>query len=325
MLRLRFICGLVLAGSLFAVAMAQEKQKFEIKFEKDKAFFQELTTDVQQTIKVQGGADLTQKHKQTFFFKITPTVQAGDKWTARQTIEGAKMAIDIAGNAIEYDSTNPTGGPGNNLADFFSKLVGTEFVITFGKGMIVEKVDGKDDFLKKLGTVNQQMEAILKKILTDDALKQMSDPSFGLTPPGEQAPNGTWEKKSTLSLGPIGSYDVTYKYTYKGKDAIKKELDRVELVTTLVYKAPAENADGLLFKIKSGELKSEEPKADAKPNFMLFNSKTGRVEESEVSVKLKGTINVTIGGTDTVVEIYQEQTTRTRSGEKSYLPTNEKK
>ncbi len=304
-------------------APASDKQKFEIKFEKDKPFYQEMNTSVVQTIKVQGGSDLTQKHEQTFFFKWTPTNFAADKWTVKQVIEGVKMTIDIAGNPVKYDSTTPNepnsgGNPG--LADFFGKLVGSEFVVTFGKGMVVEKVEGREEFLKKLGGVNQQMEALLKKMLTDEAMKQMTDPSFGMTPTVEQGPGGTWERKTTMSLGPIGSYDMNTKFTYKGKDATKKELDRVDLVSTLVYKAPAEQTEGLLFKIKGGNLTTEEPKADAKPSYFLYNPKTGMIEESVVNAKLKGTLNVNVGGNDTTIDLYQEQTTTVKTSEKTMLP-----
>jgi hypothetical protein len=313
----------VVLALVAGLAAGQEKQKFEIKFEKDKAFYQEMVTDVQQAIKVQGGSDLTQKHKQTFFFKWTPTALTGDKWTVKQAVEGVKMSIDIAGTPIEYDSTNPnaTGAANNpNLSDFLGKLVGTEFTVTLGKGTVVEKVDGKDEFLKKLNAVNPQMEAVLKKMLSDESLKQMTDPSYGLTPPAEKAVGESWEKKATIGLGPVGTYDVTYKFTYRGKDAVKKELDRVEVVSTVIYKAPTEQGDGLLFRIKGGDLKTEDAKPDAKPNFLLFNAKTGRIEESSIGIKLKGTLNVTIGGADTAVELFQEQTTTVRTGDASFLP-----
>lgn len=321
--RLRFGVGVLLFTGLVATTAAQDKQKFEIKFEKDKPFYQDMTTEVTQVIKVQGGSDLTQKHKQTFLFKWTPVAQAGDKWTLKEVIEGVKMTIDVAGNQIEYDSTNPPAagaGTNQNLADLFGRLVGSEFTVTIGKNGVVEKVEGKDEFLKKLQAVNPNMEQILRKMLTDEALKQMSDPSFGLTPPAEKAVGETWEKKTTLGLGPIGSYEVVYKFTYKGKDPVKKELDRVEVATDLTYKPPTEPTEGLLFKIKGGDLKTEAPKPDAKPNFILYNPKTGRIEESSVSVKLKGNLNVTIGGTDTNVELFQEQTTTVKTSDKSFIP-----
>jgi hypothetical protein len=298
-------------------------QQFGLKLEKNKAFFQKLSTTVQQTIKVQGGADLVQKHEQVFFFKWLPTDQVGDKWTVKQTIEGAKMTIDIAGNQVKYDSTASVEGAGANpgLADFFSKLVGSEFTITFGKGMAIEKVDGREEFLKKLGGINNQMESILKKLLTEEALKQMIDPTFGIVPSTEVALNGTWEKPLTMTLGPIGSYELKNKYTYKGKDAAEKEMDRIEVASTLVYKAPAAGADdGLLFKIKGGELKSmDQTDAEKAKNFVLYDPKAGRIAKSSLMVKMKGTLNVSIGGTDTTVDLYQEQTTAVETKDTTFV------
>ena len=45
-------------------APASDKQKFEFKLEKDKAFYQEISTIVTQTIQVMNGSDLVQKHEQ---------------------------------------------------------------------------------------------------------------------------------------------------------------------------------------------------------------------------------------------------------------------
>jgi hypothetical protein len=163
------------------------------------------------------------------------------------------------------------------------------------------------------------MEAVLRKILTEEALKQMADPSFGLSVAGEKKPNDTWEKKTSISLGPIGSYDVTTKYTYKGKntegaDAAEKDLELIDVTSTLVYKAPAEQADGLLFRIKGGTLETVEPK----PGKILYNAKAGRIVKSNITIKMKGTLNVTVGGQDTSVDLTQEQTTDVQTADASF-------
>ena len=75
------------------------------KFTKDVPFYQEMTTKTVQNIKVQG-LDVGQNQTQTFYFKFEPIKQDGDKWIIKQTIEGVKMNIDIAGSPVSYDSTN---------------------------------------------------------------------------------------------------------------------------------------------------------------------------------------------------------------------------
>jgi hypothetical protein len=328
---IRLCVAAIMAVAIGAIVSAQDKSKdkdkdkdkvkFELKLEKDKAFFQKMTTDVTQVIKVQG-QDLTQKQDSTFFFKWSPEKQEGDKWTLKQKIEGLKMSIDISGNPITYDSTkaDQPGSAGNpGLMDFFKNLQGAEFLVTLNtKSWKVEKVEGKDDFIKKLGAGNMQMDSLLKKIMTDDALKQMADPTFGFIPDSPKAPKETWEKKQTLGLGPIGSYEVSYKFTFAGKDPVKKNLDRIDVTTSLTYKPPTESTEGLLFKIKDGKLTSKDLDP-GQQSAILYNPATGRIEEATIFLKLRGELTVTIGGTDTKVELDQSQKTTIESKNESFL------
>jgi hypothetical protein len=324
-LRIRLGVAALMVVALGATVAAQDKQKFELKLTKDSPFYQKTKTEVSQVIKVQG-QDLTQKQDSTFYFKWTPEKQDGDKWGLKLRVEGLEMSIDISGNPITYSSLKkdqPGASSNPGLMDFFKNLEGTEFNVTLNtKNWTVEKVDGKDEFVKKLGAGSPQMDSLLKKIMTDDALKQMADPTHNLLPDQPKAVNETWDKKQTLNLGPIGSYEVNYKFTYKGKDPERKELDRIEVAPSLTYKAPAEGTEGLLFRIKSGtmETKPIEAADNLPPSVILYNPATGRIEKATISLKLRGELTVTIGGTDTKVELDQRQTTTIESSNNPLLP-----
>ena len=114
-------------------------------------YYQEMTTHTIQNIKVQG-LDVGQNQDQTFYFKFEPLKQEGDKWIVKQTIEGVKMKIDIAGSPVTYDSTNesPPAGTNTALSEFFKALKGSQFTLTIGKDCTVEKVEGREEFVKKL-------------------------------------------------------------------------------------------------------------------------------------------------------------------------------
>ncbi len=323
---LRFIAGVSFIIAISAIVGGQEPKKapeatgtkFTLKLEKDKKFFQTMTTNVTQIIKVMG-QDLTQSQDSTFYFKWTPTKQDGDKWELTDEIEGVKMSIDISGNKITYDSAQADGGPtaGNpGLNDFFKKLVDTKFTVTFDqKTNKVEKVDGVKDFLGKLGAGNKQMDEILQKIMTEDAIKQMCDPTFGLLPDSPKKPGDAWERVIPLNLGPIGSYTVTYKFKYVGPE---KDMDKIEVEPTLVYAAPKPEVQGggLLFRIKEGKLSSESPEKGE----ILYNPKLQRIESATVKIKMKGELTVTIGSADTKVELLQTQTTKYTTSDTSGLP-----
>jgi hypothetical protein len=302
----------------------KDGKRFDFKLEKDKKFYQKQYTTVQQVIKAQG-QDLTQKQESTFYFEYTPVDQKDGKWFVKQRVEGLKMSIDISGNLITYDSTKPenpsTGNPG--LTEFFKKLKDAEFTATIdAKTFKVDEVKGGKDFIERVAANSAQMDALLKKILTDDALKEMCDPTKNTVPDSPKKPGDTWTREATIGLGPIGSYKVTYKFTYVGPE---KDMDKIDVETTLVYNAPPAPpdpkntgpGDGLLFRIKSGTLSSVAADGKTGPGkgTILYNPAKGRFETAEVSIKLKGKLTVTIGGTDTEVELEQEQKTTVKTSE----------
>lgn len=278
------------------------------KFEKDKTFFQDLSTETKQTLKVMG-MEIVQNQKQTFVFSWTPEKQdEKDKsWVIKQKIEGVKMDIEIGGNKIQFDSTKDSG-TGNPLADFFKAIVGSEFKLTVGPDLKVIKVEGREEFLKKLAGANQQMEPLLKTILSDEALKQMADPTFAAVPTKAVKKGETWDRKSPLNMGPIGTYENTYKYTFEGQDE-KTKLYKIKVDTQLTYKAPDASAQtGLPFSIKSANLKSKDATGQ-----VLFDNTKGRVDSSETNLKLEGELEITIGNQATKVDLSQTQKTTLKS------------
>jgi hypothetical protein len=324
--RTRLAIASLLCVAFAALAGAQDR-KFELSF-KDKdgklvPFYQEMTTDVTQSIKVQG-QDLTQKQKSTFWYQWTPLKEEKVKegaedvvqWTVKQKIEGLEMNIDISGNPIVYNSkAEPTGAAGNaGLVEFFKGLKDAEFTVTLGKNYKVLKVDGKDEFVKRLSAGSPQMNDLLKKVLTDDALKDMVDPTAKIFPEGAKKVNDTWEKKSTLALGPIGTYDMTYKFKYVG---VEKDKDKIEIETVINYTAPKANPDGLLFRIKEGSTLTSD--AAGSKGTIIYDPKTQRIESAEINITLKGNLVVVIGGTDTRVELSQVQKTTIKTSDTSYV------
>jgi Family of unknown function (DUF6263) len=293
------------------------------KFEKDKPFYQKMSTKTIQNIKVQG-LDVGQNQEQTFFFKFEPLKEEAGKWIVKQTIEGVQMKIDIAGNPVSYDSTNEAAAAGTNtaLSEFFKALKGSQFNLTIGKDMTIEKVEGREEFIKKLIQSNKQLEQLLNRILGEEAMKQMADPSFGVVPKDAKKVGDKWDRTVTLSLGPLGSYKNTYNFTYKKQDGDKAEID---VAVELKYTPPGADQGGetLPFKIKGGKI---EQVKDEKANkgTIIFNTKTGRLESSNISVKMNGSLDLDIGGTTTQVSLTQDQTTEVQTQDKTFVPEKAK-
>jgi hypothetical protein len=307
----RLLVALLLVAGIVAGATAQDKATLKWKFEPKKSFYQKMTTDTKQNMKVMG-SDVVQNQSQTFFFSwMVDKVEPDGSALITQKIEGVKMSIDIGGSKIEYDSTRDTN-TANPLSDFFKALVGSEFKLTVDKDLKVTKIDGRTEFIKKLTGANPQMEPLLTQILSEQAMKEMAEPTFASIPTAEIKKGQDWTKSTKLEMGPIGSYDNTFKYTYEGKDG---PLDKVKVDTTLKYTPPKESGTSPLpFKIKGADLKSTNA-----TGVILFDNTKGRVEKSDMKLELKGKLQIEIGGTTTDVELSQTQTTNVETSDTNYV------
>jgi hypothetical protein len=284
-----------------------EKVSMKWKFTKDKPFYQKMVTKTSQNMKVMNN-DVNQTQNQTFLFSWTPKKVDDAKGTAtiEQKIIGVIMDIEIGGSKITYDSTkeNPANNP---LADFFKALVGSTFTVELDlKNYTVVKMEGRKQFLDKLVAANPQMKPLLDTILSEEALKEMAQPVFAVVPEKEVAPGDTWQKTTTLNMGPIGTYKNTYDYKYTGPEGEgDKKVQAIEVKTTLVYTPPGESAGGqggLPFKIKSAQLKSTN-----KNGLIKFNPAKGRVDSTTTKLELSGNLQIEIGGQTTKVDLSQTQ------------------
>jgi len=280
-----------------------DKAALEWKFEKDKTFYQTMTTKTNQVMKVMN-AEVKQDQKQTFYFSWTVNKVDGDKVELKQKIIGVVMDIDIAGTKISYDSTKGAE-PQNPLAEFFKALIDAEFTYTYNKkeGKI-EKIDGRDAFVKKLTDANPQMKPLLEKILSEKALMDMAEPTFAALPGGEKTPNQSWNKKTTLDMGPIGTYNNDYTYTFTGLDEKDKKLAKIKVENKLTYKPGDSNQGGLPFKITSANLTASEAAGT-----ILYDTEKGRISKSNMTLKLTGDLSIDISGQNTKVNLTQSQDT----------------
>jgi RNA polymerase sigma factor (sigma-70 family) len=278
------------------------------KFEAGRPFYQEMTTETVQTMKVMDN-DVKQTQKQTFFFRWEPVERKGDTWVLKQKVEGVRMDIDIGGNKIEYDSTKESTAT-NPLAEFFKSLVGAEFRVTLGRGYKVEKVEGRDDFVQRLTKVNPAAAALVGQLFGEEAFRQMAEETFAALREGPARPGDFWVRERRLDMGPVGTYESKYTYTYEGRDRKDKDLDRIKVATTLTYKGPgkAAGAGGLPFTIKSADLRSRNGAGT-----VLFDRRRGRVVCVELNVNLQGKLTISVGGQESEVELSQTQKTTVKT------------
>jgi len=312
--------GLVGIPSLRAAAPASEENPFKWKLEKDKTFYQEVSSETTQNLKILA-SDVKNVHKQTFYFswKVKDKDQKDGNWTLEQKIEGLKMEFNIGGQTVSYDSTKQTGSSSQGLGEFFKALVGTTFTVMLDKDFKVTEVKGRQEFIQKLASVNPQMDQLLRQILSEEALKNMAAATFAVGPNKEVKQGGTWDRKTKLDLGPIGLYDITYGYTYEGKDKSNSKLERIKIDPKITYTPPKDTValSGLPFKIKSADLKMEKGEGN-----ILFDPEKGRIDSSTITLQIKGPITIDIAGQVSVVTLDQTQTTTLKNTDSNPIGTS---
>jgi hypothetical protein len=304
---------------LNAAAFGQDTATLKWKFTEKTPFYQKMTTDTEQTMKVMG-TDVKQKQTQTFYFQWTPLEKQGEGWVIEQKIIGVKMTIDIGGNKVEYDSTKDQAGA-NPLADFFKALVNSSFKLTVDKDGTVTKIEGRKEFVDNLVKANSAMKPLLEQILSDKALQEMAGPTFAVATIGGREVKkgddklGKWQKVTNLDMGPIGSYKNTFDYTYEGPDSNNKNLQKVKVETKLEYTPPKADVAGntLPFKIKSASLTSKNAGGT-----IIFDTEAGRITSSDAKLELSGDLEIEISGQTTKVNLTQTQNTKTETSDKEF-------
>lgn len=302
--RLKFVSALGLAACLGTRAAGDD---LRWKFEKDKPFYEEVTTQTKTTMKVMG-TDLTQSLKLTFFWSWTPREQDAKKnWLIRQRLEAVQTECDTGGIKIEFDSVKDIASI-NPLSDFFRALVGSEFILMVGPDRKVTRVEGREEFLKRLVTANQPMEPLFRQILDGEAIKNIADATLSVVPNREAKPGDAWTFNGKLSMGALGSFDTAVKYTYEGPDQKEPTLAKISAAPTVKYVAPAEGkVQPLPFKVKSADLNCREARGS-----VLFNTAKGRLASAEMNLRIEGKLNVEAGGAASEIEIEQTQKTTTK-------------
>jgi RNA polymerase sigma factor (sigma-70 family) len=290
-----------------------------VRFKPGEAFYQTVTTDVTQAMKVKPQGDsqnsITQNQSQTFWVRWTPQGKQGGTYVLKQKIMGLMMDWEVGGDKLGYDSRKKNEPA--NLFDFIGSAVrDADFTVYLSSEpnsdnyLAVVKVDGQNALMKKLLTANAEVGPVInmvKKNLGDDAFKQLAEPH----PPGALCgrpvrKGASWTGRGKHDLGQIGVYVTDYHYTYEGREG---SLDRISVKTTLKYSPPDPRPRGdLPFDI----IKADFKRADGS-GVVLFDRTRSRIASATLDARLEGALTISIGGMNSTVDVAQTQKTTVKS------------
>jgi RNA polymerase sigma factor (sigma-70 family) len=256
---------------------ADDHVTLQWKFEKDKPFYQEMTTITRQDMFfLNANANGVYGHEQTLYFSWRPVRRDKDgNWVLKQKVEAVRFAFEENGKKLpyEYDSRKDPGGVPTLVAHYCKQFVGSEFTLTFGKDGKIQRDKKRDDLMKRLVRYNPALQTHDAQVLSDAALRQSAEILLNPLNPKPVRPGDSWTWNQTLNLRPIGNIESRYRFGY-GRSAGK--LIRIDVQSTL---------EGKKLQGKDKELKGKGT------GTILFDPGKGRIVSEELDLRLEGKID----------------------------------
>lgn len=220
------------------------------------------------------------------------------KLTIKKTNPDGSVVLE---RKIESQKTEASMPAGVDLDALNKKMEGATFTITLSPKFEVAKIEGYDDFIKRLVGDCDTTGPFLKASLSEETIKRSLDELFLFVPGKAVSVGDKWERKSKVPMGPMGSLQTQTNYKYEGKEG---DLDKISYESTLKYEKPKEG-DGnaaMPFKLIKGDMKADKAKGVIK-----FDSARGRLSENQASVNLEMKLTVDVNGQEIDMELRQEQ------------------
>jgi hypothetical protein len=276
-IRSRLLSVLIVLSSVVP-APGQEPVILKHRLIKDWPIYQDITTETMQKTKV-AGMEVKTVHKEMVGYSWTAVEQDKDaNWILKQKIQRVIINSETGDSPpYAFDSTKKAAA-NDSRAEFYKAMVGSEFKFTVNRDMKVVKVEGREDFVKRIGGGNPQMEQLLKHWVTDEALKSTAE-SFVIGLPSQAVNVGDhWKQLHSTDLGPIGQLEETRDYSYKGKG--DDNLERIQFAALVKYAKPDPAViAGLPFTVTKAEFKVAESSG-----LIKFDNRNGRVASADLTL-----------------------------------------
>ncbi|HLN29512.1 MAG TPA: DUF6263 family protein [Gemmataceae bacterium] len=302
-MHLRSLLGATLALGLASVsASGQVEPSWKLK-EGDQ-FFLQTNNQLRQTTKISQETVISEDTLTVERFKVLK--KDANRLVFEKTILARKVKSGVKGPAAGSATEKSLD---EKHAEISKKIEGSACTITMDAnlGKVID-VQGVDEFVARTFGDKPALEKTLAASLGARTVKEEVESVFCAFLPGVPVkPGDTWKRKTVISFGAMGEFAADGRYTYRGDDILDgQSLNRIDVKWALNYVPPGKNS-GLPYTIKSADLKTE--KAEGA---YLFDATTGRLVQFQRNVRVKGTIEVSLGGDDAEMNIESQLTTTYR-------------
>ncbi len=215
--------------------------------------------------------------------------------------DGSYVAEQTIGKAIWLDGdadSKPT------LIEALEKTKGSKFELAISRNHEVIGLKGLKDPIRVAAGKNAAMGQSLRlwSLLDADAWKELAGLTFFCAEKPLKA-KMTWNKPVSHDWGPLGSWNGKTVYFAAGKQPKQTNLERIDYRHEIYYKPPALGADrDLPFRIQKAAFQTI-----LAGGAILYDPATNRTTAAEETFRVRGNIQVSLAGTDAVIEMEEAQ------------------
>lgn len=270
-----------------AAAGAVGADEIKWKFKEGETFYATETTDMKMEMVFMGNSQPME----------TKTVVVSKFAVKKANPDGSAV---VERTIVSQKSESSMQAPGMDLEAMAKKFEGASFTITLNPKMEVVKLEGYEDFMKRIAGEDEQAAMFVKMSMNEETIKRSLDQLFAVTPDKSVSVGDTWKRNATIPMGPLGTLKADSSYKYEGKDGA---LDKIAFEAKLGYEKPKADAGGpaMPFKLLKADIKSDKLKG-----MLKFDAAKGRLADSESSVNLEMKMTIEAAGNEVEMEMRQE-------------------
>jgi hypothetical protein len=255
-----FLC--TLAVCLFFAAIAPAQTSLVWKFEKGQVYEAERSATHKQTVTLNG-----KQFKQ----------QRGSTWHVRLVVKDKQAENYVVLATLTKVEHQLTGGSDAEMIDpkLPEKMQGSTFTLDVTPSGKIAKLQGYDEFLKRLAGEDTGRLKALRITFPESTLKETFADLFGPLP----SKSDNWKREYVEPIPHFGALRSTASYT--------QNRDKITYTIQTKYEAPAKDDKMLLFRIVKGSIDSDQAKGS-----IVFDSAKGHLVEHERTMMLRGTLTI---------------------------------
>ena len=283
--------------AMAAAPTARAQVKLEYKFPEGQKFTYKTHATIDQLMTIMG-QEIPTKIEQTVIVSRTAGQRASDgSLPVRQKIESFRMEMELPGNMqFTFDSKDPDAKVDNPqlqpVADAMNLVKEMDYTVVLDAKNKVKAVEGTEKLREKAEKLDASIREPIRARLTADKLKHEFEQSHGNVPDVLARPGEPWERTETMEGGGA-ELVLRKKYEYAGTEKKgDKTLDKITVKTIDFSLKPDPNPD------VAGEVTKSDMKVESSDGTILFDREAGQVVETHETVRVKGTMTLTVGDQD---------------------------